>query len=70
MMSKKEKRSKSKLLDVEIKHKESNNVTLIEDYVRESCLVVNLNHKYTNKPKPFMRPRLKQVAQFVLMGLR
>ena len=56
--------------DVEIKQTEQLNEKLKDDYVRESCWKVKLNHKYTNKPMPFMRPRLKQVAKFVCMGIR
>lgn len=67
-MSNKPNASKLEVSDVEIN--EEINKDFIDDYIKESCWIVKLNHKYTSKPRPFMRPRFKQVAKFICMGIR
>jgi len=59
-----------KVSHVQINQKEQNSSDLIDNLVKESCWTVKLNQKYASKLKPFMRPRLKQVAKFVCMGIR
>ena len=57
-------------MTVKNKYNNINLIGAVNNSLIEYTWSINFNHKFKYKPKPFQRPRIKQLYGFIGTGLR